>query len=54
MGQAKVNDLFDSFVGKYGGEHAIAFQQARLNFIQSMAAYYIAYHILQIQWKHYD
>jgi len=32
MGRAKINDLLD-LVGKYGGEHAIAFQQARLNFL---------------------
>ncbi|KAG6820652.1 hypothetical protein H0H93_013851 [Arthromyces matolae] len=39
MGRAKVNDLLDFFVAKYGGEDTIAFQKARLNFIQSMAAY---------------
>lgn len=52
MGRAKVNDLLDFFVGKYGGEHTIEFQQARLNFIQSMAAYSVACYILQIKDRH--
>jgi len=52
MGRAKVNDLLDFFIGKYGGEHTIAFQQARLNFIQSMAAYSVACYILQIKDRH--
>jgi len=52
MGRAKVNDLLDFFVGKYGGEHTIAFQQARLNFIKSMAAYSVACYILQIKDRH--
>ncbi|TRM58568.1 hypothetical protein BD626DRAFT_550606 [Schizophyllum amplum] len=37
MGRAKVNDLLDFFVAKYGGQDTVAFQRARLNFIQSMA-----------------
>ena len=52
MGRAKVNDLMDFFVAKYGGEHTVAFQQARLNFIQSMAAYSVACYILQIKDRH--
>ncbi|KAJ7632956.1 hypothetical protein FB45DRAFT_913996 [Roridomyces roridus] len=52
MGRAKVNDLLDFFVAKYGGEDTIAFQQARLNFIQSMAAYSVACYILQIKDRH--
>lgn len=52
MGRAKVNDLLDFFVGKYGGEHTIPFQRARLNFIQSMAAYSVACYILQIKDRH--
>jgi len=51
MGWTKVNDLLDFFVGKYG-EYMIAFQQARLNFIQSMAAYSVTRYILQIKDKH--
>jgi len=52
MERAKVNDLLDFFVGKYGGEHTNAFQQARLNFIESMAAYSVACYILQIKNRH--
>ncbi|KZT27321.1 atypical/PIKK/PI4K protein kinase [Neolentinus lepideus HHB14362 ss-1] len=52
MGRAKVNDLLDFFISKYGGEDTIAFQQARLNFIQSMAAYSVACYILQIKDRH--
>ncbi|CCM00003.1 uncharacterized protein FIBRA_02028 [Fibroporia radiculosa] len=39
MGRAKVNDLLDFFIAKYGGEDTIDFQKARQNFIHSMAAY---------------
>ncbi|KII89099.1 hypothetical protein PLICRDRAFT_698221 [Plicaturopsis crispa FD-325 SS-3] len=52
MGRAKVNDLLDFFVAKYGGEDTVAFQHARLNFIQSMAAYSVACYILQIKDRH--
>ncbi|KAF9067556.1 hypothetical protein BDP27DRAFT_1328569 [Rhodocollybia butyracea] len=52
MGRAKVNDLLDFFVAKYGGQETIAFQRARLNFIQSMAAYSVACYILQIKDRH--
>ncbi|KAJ7286212.1 hypothetical protein C8J57DRAFT_1496884 [Mycena rebaudengoi] len=52
MGRAKVNDLLDFFVAKYGGQDTIAFQRARLNFIQSMAAYSVACYILQIKDRH--
>lgn len=52
MGRAKVNDLLDFFVAKYGGQDTIAFQKARMNFIQSMAAYSVACYILQIKDRH--
>ncbi|KAJ6618823.1 hypothetical protein B0H10DRAFT_2217316 [Mycena sp. CBHHK59/15] len=52
MGRAKVNDLLDFFLAKYGGQDTVAFQQARLNFIQSMAAYSVACYILQIKDRH--
>lgn len=52
MGRAKVNDLLDFFVSKYGGEETVAFQRARLNFIQSMAAYSVACYILQVKDRH--
>jgi phosphatidylinositol 4-kinase len=52
MGRATVNDLLDFFISKYGGEETLAFQRARLNFIQSMAAYSVACYILQIKDRH--
>ncbi|KAI6131993.1 hypothetical protein EDD16DRAFT_1821529 [Pisolithus croceorrhizus] len=52
MGRAKVNDLLDFFVSKYGGEETVAFRRARLNFIHSMAAYSVACYILQIKDRH--
>ena len=52
MGRAKVNDLLDFFVAKYGGEDTIEFQKARLNFIQSMAAYTVVCYILQVKDRH--
>ncbi|KAF8913519.1 hypothetical protein CPB85DRAFT_1299266 [Mucidula mucida] len=52
MGRAKVNDLLDFFVAKYGGQDTIAFQKARMNFISSMAAYSVVCYILQIKDRH--
>lgn len=52
MGRAKINDLLGFFTAKYGGEDTITFQRARLNFIQSMAAYSVACYILQIKDRH--
>ena len=52
MGRAKVNDLLDFFIAKYGGQDTVSFQRARLNFIQSMSAYSVACYILQIKDRH--
>ncbi|KAF9265698.1 hypothetical protein L218DRAFT_986377 [Marasmius fiardii PR-910] len=52
MGRSKVNDLSGFFASKYGGQNTVAFQQARLSFIQSMAAYSVASYILQIKDRH--
>ena len=52
MGRAKINDLLTFFIGKYGNTDGIAFQKARLSFIQSMAAYSLACYILQIKDRH--
>ncbi|KAM6500354.1 hypothetical protein JOM56_003368 [Amanita muscaria] len=52
MGRAKVNDLLDFFIAKYGGQDSISFQRAQLNFIRSMAAYSVACYILQIKDRH--
>jgi phosphatidylinositol 4-kinase A len=52
MGRAKVNDLQGFFVSRYGGEDSVAYQKARRNFIQSMAAYSVACYVLQIKDRH--
>ncbi|BEJ13679.1 hypothetical protein CspHIS471_0308530 [Cutaneotrichosporon sp. HIS471] len=52
MGRAQINDLVEYFVDKYGGVDTVSFQRARLNFIQSMAAYSVACYILQIKDRH--
>jgi phosphatidylinositol 4-kinase A len=52
MGRAKINDLTAFFLSKYGGCDTIPFQQARMNFIQSMAAYSLACYVLQIKDRH--
>ena len=52
MGRAKVNDLQGFFIAKYGGEDSVTYQKARMNFIQSMAAYSVACYILQIKDRH--
>lgn len=52
MGRAKINHLLTFFIGKYGSPDSIAFQKARMNFIQSMAAYSVVCHILQIRDRH--
>ena len=52
MGRAKINNLLSFFHDRYGSEDSIAFQRARLNFVQSMAAYSVVCHILQIRDRH--
>ncbi|CAO1625236.1 unnamed protein product [Sympodiomycopsis kandeliae] len=52
MGRSKINCLLDFFKGMYGNQDSITFQKARLNFIQSMAAYSVACHLLQCRDRH--
>lgn len=52
MGRAKVNDLRSFFILKYGSPDGVAFQKARTNFIQSMAAYSLLCYIVQIKDRH--
>ncbi|KAL9105900.1 MAG: hypothetical protein Q9227_009011 [Pyrenula ochraceoflavens] len=52
LGREAVNGLYDYFVTKYGGEDSIRFQQARANFVKSMAAYSVISYLLQFKDRH--
>lgn len=52
MGRAKINDLLTFYTDRYGPQDSTAFQRARINFIQSMAAYSVICHILQVRDRH--
>ena len=52
MGRAKVNDLKSFFILKYGSADGVHFQKARINFIQSMAAYSLLCYLIQIKDRH--
>ncbi|WFD31465.1 1-phosphatidylinositol 4-kinase [Malassezia sp. CBS 17886] len=52
MGRQKINDLLHFFHDRWGPDDSVSFQRARLNFIQSMAAYSVTCHILQIRDRH--
>ncbi|KAL8713523.1 MAG: hypothetical protein Q9220_002385 [cf. Caloplaca sp. 1 TL-2023] len=52
LGREAVNGLFDYFVSKYGAENSIRFQEARSNFVKSMAAYSVISYLLQFKDRH--
>ena len=52
LGREAVNGLYDYFVSKYGGEDSIRFQEARTNFVKSMAAYSVISYLLQFKDRH--
>lgn len=52
LGREKVNSLYDYFLAKYGGPDSIAFQRARINFVQSVAAYSVISYLLQFKDRH--
>ncbi|KAI8996972.1 hypothetical protein BDB01DRAFT_769342 [Pilobolus umbonatus] len=52
LGREKVNSLYDYFVAKYGGPESVHFQRARVNFVQSVAAYSVISYLLQIKDRH--
>lgn len=52
LGRETVNGLYDYFVSKYGGEQSIRFQEARSNFVKSMAAYSVISYLLQFKDRH--
>ncbi|KAJ1826558.1 phosphatidylinositol-4- kinase [Coemansia sp. RSA 2708] len=52
MGREKVNSLSDYFATKYRGVDSIQYQQARSNFVQSLAAYSVLSYLLQFKDRH--
>lgn len=52
LGREAVNGLYDYFISKYGGEESIRFQEARNNFVKSMAGYSIISYLLQFKDRH--
>lgn len=52
LGREAVNGLYDYFVSKFGGENSIRFQEARTNFVKSMAAYSVITYLLQFKDRH--
>ena len=52
LGREAVNGLYEYFISKYGYEDSIRFQEARSNFIKSMAAYSIISFLLQLKDRH--
>lgn len=52
LGREAVNGLYDYFVSKYGSENSTKFQEARNNFVKSMAAYSVISYLLQFKDRH--
>ena len=52
LGREAVNGLYEYFLSKYGPEDSRRFQEARSNFIKSMAAYSIISFLLQFKDRH--
>lgn len=52
LGREAVNGLYDYFVSKYGGEDSTRFQEARTNFVKSMAAYSVISYLMQFKDRH--
>jgi phosphatidylinositol 4-kinase len=52
VGREAVNGLYEYFVSKYGGEDSIRFQEARSNFVKSMASYSLISFLLQFKDRH--
>ncbi len=52
LGREAVNGLHDYFITKYGGEHSVRYQEARSEFVKSMAAYSVISYLLQFKDRH--
>jgi phosphatidylinositol 4-kinase A len=52
LGREAVNGLHDYFLTKYGGEHSVRYQEARSEFVKSMAAYSVISYLMQFKDRH--
>lgn len=52
LGREAVNGLHDYFLTKYGGVHSIRYQEARNEFVKSMAAYSVISYLMQFKDRH--
>lgn len=52
LGREAVNGLYDYFLTTFGKPETIAFQQARMNFVKSLAAYSVITYLLQFKDRH--
>lgn len=52
LGREAVNGLYDYFITTFGGPETVAFQQARMNFVKSLAAYSVITYLLQFKDRH--
>ncbi|CCG82086.1 Putative uncharacterized protein [Taphrina deformans PYCC 5710] len=52
LGREAVNGLYDYFVTTFGKPDTVAFQQARMNFVKSLAAYSVITYLLQFKDRH--
>ncbi|KAH8815175.1 phosphatidylinositol 4-kinase-like protein [Xylogone sp. PMI_703] len=52
LGREAVNGLYEYFLSKYGNEDSLKFQEARSNFVKSMAAYSVISYLLQFKDRH--
>ncbi|CAZ86484.1 unnamed protein product [Tuber melanosporum] len=52
LGRDHEMGLYDYFINRYGGEDSIKFQEARNNFVKSMAAYSVISYLLKFKDRH--
>lgn len=52
LGREAVNGLYDYFLTTFGKPDTVAFQQARMNFVKSLAAYSVITYLLQFKDRH--